>query len=89
MTESMIVTGIQSTAYLNLNTHSSHIFYCVNNKPLRDVFIRFRMVISEIKTHKLRNSTDPSDDLSWPLCKRCVDDEIHFLFACKATEALR
>ena len=64
-------------------------FYCVTNKALRDVFIRFRMGISEIKTHKLRYSTDPSDDLSCPLCKCCVDDEIHFLFVCKATEALR
>ena len=64
-------------------------FYCVTNKALRDVFIRFRMGISEIKTHKLRYSTDPSDDLSCPLCKCCVDDEIHFLFVCKATEAFR
>ena len=61
----------------------------MTNKALRDVFIRFRMGISEIKTHKLRYSTDPSDDLSCPLCKCCVDDEIHFLFVCKATEALR
>ena len=60
-------------------------FYCVTNKAQRDVFIRFRMGISEIKTHKLRYSTDPSDDLSCPLCKCCVDDEIHFLFVCKAT----
>ena len=64
-------------------------FYCVTNKTLRDVFIRFRLGISEIETHKLRYSTDPSDDLSCPLCKCCVDDEIHFLFVCKATEALR
>ena len=64
-------------------------FFCVTNKALRDVFIRFRLGISEIKTHKLRYSTDPSDDLSCPLCKCCVDDEIHFLFVCKATEALR
>ena len=52
-------------------------FYCVTNKALRDVFIR--LGISEIKTHKLRYSTD---DLSCPLCKCCVDDEIHFLFVC-------
>ena len=64
-------------------------FYCVTNKALRDVFIRFRMGISEIKTHKLRYSTDHSDDLSCLLCKCCVDDEIHFLFVCKVTEALR
>ena len=63
-------------------------FDCVTKKALRDVFIRFRMGISEIKTHKLRYSADPSDDLSCPLCKCCVDDEIHFLFVCKATEAL-
>ena len=48
-------------------------FYCVTNKALSDVFIRFRLGISEIKTHKLRYSTDPSDDLSCPLCKCCVD----------------
>ena len=42
-----------------------------------------------MKPHKLRYSTDPSDDLSCPLCKCCVDDEIHFLFVFKATEALR
>jgi len=64
-------------------------FYCVTNNALRDVFIRFRMGISEIKTHKLRCLTDPSDDLSCLLCKCCVDDEIHFLFVCKATQALR
>ena len=63
-------------------------FYCVTNNALRDVFIRFRIGISEIKTHKLRCLTDPSDDLSCLLCKCCVDDEIHFLFVCKATEAL-
>ena len=34
-------------------------------------------------------STEPSDDLSCPLCKCGEDDEIHFLFVCKATEALR
>ena len=61
----------------------------MTSKALRDVFIRFRLGVSEIKTHKLRYSTDPSDDLSCPLCKCCVDDEIHFLFVCKATEALR
>ena len=55
----------------------------------RDVFMSFRMGISDIKTHKLRYSTDPSDDLSCPLCKCCVEDEIHFLFVCKVTEALR
>ena len=47
------------------------------------------MGISEIKTHKLRYSTDPSDDLSCPMCKCCLEDEIHFLFLCKATESLR
>ena len=41
-------------------------FYCVTNKALRDVFIRFRMGISEIKTHKLRYSTLPRDHTAFP-----------------------
>ena len=82
------VTGIQSTVYLKEQSLEPY-FYCVTNKALRDVFIRFRMGISDTKTNKLRYSTDPSDDLSCPLCKCCVDDEINFLFVCKATEALR
>ena len=90
MTEFTNVTGIQSTCVIfKLEYSLEPYFYCVTNKALRDVFIRLRMGISEIKTHKLRFSTDLSDDLSCPLCKRCVDDEIHFLFVCKATEALR
>ena len=74
MTEFTNVTGIQFTV-------------CVTNKPLKNVFIGFRIGISMSKTLKLRYSTDPSDDLSCPLCKCCVDDEIHFLLSCKATEA--
>ena len=61
---------------------------CVANKTPRDVFVRFRMGISEIKTHKLRYSADPSNDLSCPLCKYRLDDEIHFLFLCKATDSI-
>ena len=34
-------------------------FFCVTNKSLRNVFIVFRMGISESKTHKLRYSTAP------------------------------
>ena len=69
--------------------HSLEPCFYMTNKAPRDVFTRFRMGISEIKTHKLRYSTDRSDSLSCPLCKCCVDDEIHFLFICKATEAFR
>ena len=47
-------------------------FYCVINKALRDVFIRFRMGISEIKTHKLRYSTDPSGRFILSLCVNVV-----------------
>ena len=61
-------------------------FYCVTNIALRDVFVRFRIGISEIKTHKLRCSTDSSDNFSSALCKCGVDDEIHVLFVCKATQ---
>ena len=50
---------------------------------LRDVFVRFTMGISKIKTHKLRYSTDSSDNFSSALCKCGVDDEITFCLCAK------
>ena len=63
MTEFTNVTGIQNIVYPNslsyirifkLEHSLEPYFFCVTNKALRDVFIRFRMGIFEIKTHKLR-----------------------------------
>ena len=68
------------------HTLESYVDYLANT-ALRDAFVRFRMGISEIKTHNLRYSTDHSDDLSCPFCQCHLQDEIHFLFLCKATES--
>ena len=62
--------------------------HCVANKAQRDVFVRFRLGISDSKTHKLRCSGDPDDDLSYPLCECSLDDQIYFLFLYKATDTL-
>ena len=64
-------------------------FEVITKKVLRDVFIRFRLGISDLRTHKLRYSTEPSPDLSCPLCSTGIDDEKHFLFVCSATQLLR
>jgi len=58
-------------------------------KALRDVLVRLRLGISDLKLHKLRYSIDTGIDLSCPLCKYRLDDEIHFLYLCKNTEVLR
>ena len=84
-----------SSRYETYRTFKSSIslesyFSEIHNKKLRDVFIRFRLGISELKPHKLRYSNGTSNNnLACPLCSYRLDDEKHFLFHCPATKQLR
>ena len=64
-------------------------FYEIHNKHLRDLLVRFRIGVSEIKTHKLRYFCGRGQDLSCPLCSARLEDEVHFLFHCERLVDLR
>ena len=62
----------------------------VNNKCLRDLLTRFRLGISDIKSHKLRYTACSGDvSLHCPLCGFHTEDEKHFLFHCPSLTDLR
>ena len=63
-------------------------FEYIKNKSLRDVFVRLRLGITDMLTHKFRYSSCSHSDLLCPLCKSHNDDEYH-LFCCKVSEKLR
>ena len=65
-------------------------FSSMTNKHIRDVFIRFRVGASQIRTHKLRYVQHTPEDPMCPLCNKCCpEDEIHFLFHCDRLNDLR
>lgn len=64
-------------------------FTFVKNKHIRDVLIRFRAGVSELRSHKLRYSPHTLQDLFCPFCKKAPEDEMHILFHCDALNDLR
>jgi hypothetical protein len=64
-------------------------FTDVKNRKLRNCLIRFRLGISDLKTHKYRYVKDHTTDLSCPFCAGVVDEENHFLFECTRLSELR
>ena len=70
-------------------TASLSLSLSVTNKHIRDVFIRFRIGASNIRTHKLRYVAHTPGDLMCPLCNTAYEDEMHTLFYCKFLDDLR
>ena len=64
-------------------------FETVPNKHIRDILIRFRLGVSELKVHKLRYRDCSQYDLQCPLCNKGIENELHFLFGCNKLEDLR
>ena len=60
----------------------------MDKKVFRDVFIRFRMGISDLFVHKQRYITHSCESLC-PLCRENDEDEDHFMFKCPALEDVR
>jgi hypothetical protein len=52
------------------------------------MFIRFRLGVSELKSHKFRY-TPEVHSLACPLCNHSPEDEVHFLFYCPGYEDMR
>ena len=55
-------------------------FFCVTNKFIRDVLIRFRIGASELRCHKMRYVAHKPEDLTCPFCVSACEDEMHFVF---------
>jgi len=62
--------------------------YALDKKIFRDIYIRFRLGISDLSVHKLRYSTVEPEVLC-PLCREREEDEYHFLLECPALYDLR
>ena len=65
----------------DVNLYIKSNFTSVMNKHICDVLITFRVGASQIRTHKLWYVQH--EDLMCPLCNKCPEDEIHFLFHCE------
>ena len=64
-------------------------YFCtITNKHLREVLIRFRLGISDLRVHKFRYA-EGTPDLSCPFCKSETENEMHFLFNCEHLQILR
>ena len=59
----------------------------LNIKKFRDVFVRFRMGINELKNN-VHNRAETDSDKSCPFCT-AVEDEKHFLVHCPMYNSLR
>ena len=62
--------------------------YVLDRKVFRDVYIRFRMGITELYSHKLRYFPEGIERVC-PLCREGIETEVHFLFVCPALYDLR
>jgi hypothetical protein len=63
-------------------------FDVIISKYVRNMFIRFRLGVSELKSHKFRYTPDVHS-LACPLCNHSPEDEVHFLFYCPGYEDMR
>ena len=62
-------------------------FASIHNKHLRDLVIKFRLGMFDIRVNEHRY-TD-STDFSCPLCGFNVEDELHFIFQCPNLDSIR
>ena len=69
------------------NHNLEHYLYDLDKPIFRNVYIRFRLGVSELYVHRFRYSEPTS--LLCPSCNESEEDEFHFLFACPAYEDLR
>ena len=61
-------------------------FTYIDKNIFRDMFVRFRFGVTDIATHKGRYS---NIDLSCPLCKNHIENEVHFVIDCPYYDDLR
>ena len=73
---------------IKLVHHIESYFDCVPSNGLRKALIRFRLGISELRTHKFRYCSEDVH-LDCQLCGCSLDNEMHFLFYCDNLSALR
>ena len=62
--------------------------YALDKKIFRDMYIRFRLGISDLYVHKLRYRPDEANTLC-PGCREKEEDEYHFMLECPALYDLR
>jgi len=55
----------------------------------RNALLRFRLGVSQIKTHKYRNTKRINQDYACPFCKDIVETEAHFVLVCPAYDVIR
>ena len=60
----------------------------LDKRVFRDVYIKFRLGMSELYSHQYRFREDPPSMLC-PSCKEDDEDDAHFLLECPAYEDLR
>eukprot|EP00745_Piridium_sociabile_P015462 TRINITY_DN22952_c0_g1_i4.p1 TRINITY_DN22952_c0_g1~~TRINITY_DN22952_c0_g1_i4.p1 ORF type:complete len:307 (-),score=-7.22 TRINITY_DN22952_c0_g1_i4:6-854(-) len=71
-------------------THLVKKYLCINiDSHLRFILTRFRLGISEIKTHALRYKHVDHAKLLCPMCNESEEDEIHFVLKCPVLTNLR
>ena len=63
-------------------------FTFLDRKVFRDIYIKFRMGVSELYCHKFRFREDSHSRLC-PSCKENEEDDVHLLLECPAYEDLR
>jgi len=67
----------------------SRYLYVLDRKVFRDVYIRFRLGISDILSHKLRYHAYEADSFKCPICKSSPETDAHFLLICPGYKELR
>ena len=74
--------------YIKHSWGTEDYLYVIDKKVCRDVYIRFRMGITELYNHTCRYQMEPSNALC-PLYREKYEDEVHFLLQCPALCDLR
>ena len=59
------------------------------NSYIKYALTRVRFGVSDIKVHRSRFKLYNVDELKCPLCLSAVDNEVHFVLCCPASEDLR
>ena len=59
------------------------------NRCIRYALTRFRFGVSDIKVHRSRSKVYNVDELKCPFCLSAMDNEVHFVLYCPASDELR
>ena len=59
------------------------------NRRLRNVLLKFRLGVSDIKCHRYKFYNYNNEMLICPVCLEAKEDEYHVMFICKTYETLR